>query len=139
MVPPRTLRLPVVVLSLLALAWLAAEARPRRAEPRWELLGERVVSDEADHDTILVTAAEGVFTSLRLRVFERPVEFRRVVVHFRNGEEQELELRSVVPAGGTTRAIDLAGNRRVIHSVEFWYDAQAAASGRAVVRLFGRH
>jgi hypothetical protein len=47
--------------------------------------------------------------------------FERVVVHYGNGQNEELVIRDRIPAGGQTRAIDLPGERRVIESVELWY------------------
>ena len=64
---------------------------------------------------------EGGFRAIQLRVLNGPVRFLRVVVHYGNGADQELSLRALIPAGGTTRAIDLPGDRRIIRSVEFWY------------------
>lgn len=104
----------------------------------WVMLGERTVTDRVDHDLIVVTAARGDFTRIKLTVRRAAVDFHRVVVHFRNGENQEIEMRNTIPAGGETRAIDLRGGERVIRSVEFWYDARTIGGRRAVVRLFGR-
>jgi hypothetical protein len=103
----------------------------------WVLLGQRAVNDRADHDVIVVTAAQGDFTKLKITVQRASVDFHRVVVHFGNGEKQEVELRHTIRAGGESRAIDLEGSDRVIRSVEFWYDANTIRGRRAVVRLFG--
>lgn len=111
---------------------------PRLAQGDWVLLGQRTVTDRADHDVIGVTAARGDFRSIKLTVQRASVDFHRVVVHFGNGTRQDVELRNTIPAGGESRAIDLAGADRVINRVEFWYDANTFRGRRAVVRLFGR-
>jgi len=67
------------------------------------------------------------------------VQFRSMTIHFANGERQEVELRSVIPAGGQSRVIDVEGHDRVIRRVEFTYDSQSVRGRQAVVRLFGRH
>lgn len=103
----------------------------------WVLLGQRAVTDRADHDVIVVSATRGDFTRIKLTVQRAAVDFHRVVVHFGNGGKQEVELRNTIPAGGESRAIDLTGDDRVIRSVEFWYDAKTFRGRRAVVRLFG--
>lgn len=105
--------------------------------PEWALLGQRTVTDRADHDVIPVTAARGDFKSIKLTVQRAAVDFHRVVVHYGNGTKQEIELRNTIPAGGESRAIDLIGTERVINRVEFWYDAKTVRGRRAVVRLFG--
>jgi len=105
--------------------------------PAWVPLGERTVTDRLDHDVIPVTIARGDFTHIKITVQRHGVDFHRVVVHFANGGDQEVEMRQTIPAGGETRAIDLRAGERVIRSVEFWYDARTVGRRRAVVRLFG--
>ena len=107
---------------------------------RWELLGERTVTDRADHDTVKVGGAKGDFTAIKLEVQRRAVGFRRVVIHFRNGDDQKVELRDTIGANGESRVIDIEGRDRVIRSIDFWYDAQSLGrGGRAVVRVLGRN
>lgn len=120
----------------IAVVCLSRAAVAQRGD--WVSLGQRTVTDRADHDQIAVTAARGDFRSIKLTVQRAAVDFHRVVVHFGNGQSQTIELRSTIPAGGESRAIDLEGTDRVIRSVEFWYDAKTVRGRRAVVRLFGR-
>ena len=108
------------------------------AAGNWLLLGERVVSDRLDHDSIAVTAGRGDLTAIKLTVHRRAVDFHRVVVHFANGGDQEVELRATIPAGGESRVIDLVGGDRVIRSIDLWYDARAIRGRQAVVRVHGR-
>jgi hypothetical protein len=116
---------------------LACASTPQ-AKGDWVVLGQRAVTDRVDRDVISVTAARGDFRQVKLKVERASVDFRRVVVHFGNGTNQDLEIRSTIPVGGETRVIDLSGNERVIRSVEFWYDANTQGR-QAVVRLLGRH
>jgi hypothetical protein len=104
------------------------------------MLGERKVDKRSDHDSINVNDSEGSFESVQLRVQNAPVEFEKVVVHYRNGTQQELNMRDEIPAGGTTRTIDLEGsvNERNITHVTFDYETDAEEGSRAVVQLWGR-
>ena len=120
---------------LLPAAVAAVDSAPQGG---WVLLGQRAVSDRADHDVIPVTAARGDFRQIKLAVQRAAVDFHRVVVHYGNGSKQEIQLRNTIPAGGESRSIDLEGADRVIRSVEFWYDAKTIRGRRAVVRLFGQ-
>ena len=120
------------------LALSSGAATPRPGQGDWVLLGQRTVTDRADHDVIAVSGARGDFRSIKLTVQRASVDFHRVVVHYGNGTKQDIELRHTIPAGGETRAIDLSGGDRVIKRVEFWYDANTFRGRRAVVRLFGR-
>lgn len=106
--------------------------------PRWIKLGERKVNYTVDRDEILVTAAEGRFTALKLRVENGGINLHRMVVHFADGSIKEVELRENIPAGGSSRVIDLPGNRRIIHKVVFVYDTKNFSDRKAVVELWGR-
>lgn len=128
----------VCVLALAAGAVSVGYAQ--RGNPQWAVLGERGVTDGADHDVIPVTAARGTFDAIRLAVRNHAVDFQRVVIHFANGDDQNVELRATIPAGGQSRVIDVDGANRVITSIEFWYDAKTRGrGGRALVRALGRH
>ena len=106
----------VAVLAMLV-ATMGAAAQ---TGPRWTRLGTRNVTDRADHDVIVVTAAEGRFNAVQFRVRGHAVDFRRVVIHFANGGDQNVEMRDTIRAGGESRAIDVDGTDRVIRSIEFW-------------------
>jgi len=105
----------------------------------WVVLGERVVNDRIDHDTIAVTGAQGRFSALKVKVMKRPVHFLDMTVTFGDGGTHEVELRSVIPAGGETRVIDLEGGKRIVKKVEFTYEAESIGRGKkSTVRLLGR-
>ncbi|MDX2262222.1 MAG: DUF2541 family protein [Gemmatimonadales bacterium] len=125
-----------VMLTMLVLPLVVGTATAQQGE--WVRLGQRAVTDRADHDKIVVTGARGDFKQIKFEVERGSVDFRRVVVHFASGDDQKLELRNTVPAGGETRAIDLDGKDRVIQSVEFWYDANTRRGRQATVRLLGK-
>ena len=104
----------------------------------WIHLGDKHVDGNADHDKISLGKSEGWFHQLQIRVEDAPVSFQRVVVHFGNGTDEEMQFREVINPGGSTRAMDLRGRRRVIKSVEFWYEKANLGSNRPTVRLYGR-
>ncbi len=105
----------------------------------WEKLGQRRVNYGLDRDEIVVTAREGRFTRLQLRVRRAGLNLHRCVVHYANGDTQALQIREDIRAGGQTRVIDLQGNRRIITKVVFWYDTNNRANRRAILELWGRH
>ncbi|GJM36024.1 MAG: hypothetical protein DHS20C18_50250 [Saprospiraceae bacterium] len=106
---------------------------------RWEKLGQRNVNYGLDRDEVYVTAREGRFTAIKLGVKRSGINMHRCVVHFRNGSSQEIDIRENIPAGGTTRVIDLTGPKRIISKVVFWYDTKNIAARKGVVALWGRH
>ena len=133
----KTLRKPLVFtlfgVVVLGLVTIAA-AGPMHG---WELLGTRAVNDRVDHDAI-AAGHQGTFRSIKIMVQHRPVQFRDAKIHFANGDVQDVALRTVIPAGGESRVIDVEGHDRVIRSVEFWYDAQTRGK-KAVVKVYGKN
>ena len=104
----------------------------------WIHLGDKHVDGHSDHDKISIGSKEGTFRQLQIRVKVAPVIFQRVVVHFGNGADEELEFRDRINAGGQTRPLDLRGSDRVIKSVEFWYEKARWGERRPTVELYGR-
>ncbi|MEL6695562.1 MAG: hypothetical protein AAFP89_04940 [Bacteroidota bacterium] len=106
--------------------------------PRWERLGSRKVNFRLDRDEIPVTVREGVFSGLKLKITGSPINLHRVIVHYRNGQKQSLNVRMNIPRGGETRVLDLKGNKRVIQKVVFYYDTKNLAAGRGTIHLWGK-
>jgi hypothetical protein len=90
---------------------------------RWESLGTAFVDGRNDHDRINVNRRE-TFRAVQLGVKGGAIEFDRVVVHFDNGDDHELQIRDRIDERSRTRMIDLPGDRRRIRSVEFWYSKE---------------
>ena len=135
-----TRKLGLIAMAILFTATAALHAQAVRGAAGWVLLGARTVTDRQDHDTIVVTAARGTFKAIRIEVSGHAVDFHRVVVHFASGDDQRLELRNTIPAGGQSRNIDIDGKERVIRSIDFWYDAKTIGrGGKAIVRVRGQH
>lgn len=107
--------------------------------PKWELLGTRKIDYKLDRDEIPVTRFEGTFKALKVKVKKSGINLHKIVVHYGNGDVQEIETRENIPAGGETRVIDLPGNKRVIQKVVFWYDTNNIAARKGVVQLWGKH
>jgi hypothetical protein len=126
--------------AAVAVVILGSVATQAQRGPNWALLGERNVTDKNEHDTIVVTAGRGSFTAVRFDVMRHAVDFHRAVIHFANGDDQKLDLRATIPAGASSRVIDIEGANRVIKSIDFWYDAKTLGrGGSATIRIMGRH
>jgi hypothetical protein len=139
-----TRRVLLVALACLLLAGLYQSADAQRygrgnGRPGpWIYLGESNVDGNSDHDRIKVGRSDGRFRALQLRVERAPIEFDRVVVHYASGADDEVPVRSRIPAGGSTRPIDLRGGDRAIESVEIWYAKARYGSRKPKLRLYGR-
>ena len=106
---------------------------------KWEKLGTRQVNFKAERDEIAVTAQDGTFSALKLKVNNAGINLTKMIVHFQNGQKQDVNIRQNIPADGESRVIDLKGKKRIIKKVVFYYDTKRRASRRATVVLFGRH
>jgi hypothetical protein len=117
---------------------LNADAQRRfNNRERWDYLGQSNVDGVRDHDSIRVNT-RGAYRAIQLRVQGGEIEFQRVIVHFGNGADSEVEIRDRIRAGGQTRAIDLPGDNRRITSVEFWYGKDHWGRRRPNLKLYGR-
>lgn len=104
----------------------------------WELLGEKKVSRRAEADTIRVGLRDGAFKRLQFKVKGADVDFDRVIVHYENGQNREIAIRSKVRKGGSSRVIDLPGKARAIEKVRFYYDTDGTGRVQASVLLMGK-
>ncbi len=125
-----------LLILLSGLTLMTNAQRRNNNQERWEYLGQSNVDGTRDHDNIRVNA-RGAFQAIQLRVQGGEIEFQRVVVHFENGADSEVELRDRIRAGGQTRAIDLPGDDRRIQSVEVWYGRGNWGRSRPNLRLYG--
>ena len=105
----------------------------------WEKLGAKSVSYKIDKDIISVTAREGKFNAIRLNIKNAPLNMHKCVVHFANGETQNVAMKKNFSRGSKSRVIDLKKGQRIISKVVFWYDTKNYTSRRATVELWGRH
>jgi hypothetical protein len=130
----------IVIGLLVMISGLTLNAGAQRRDngrERWEYLGQSNVDRMRDHDSIRVYA-RGAFRAIQLRVQGGEIEFQRVVVHFGNGADSEVEIRDRIRSGGQTRAIDLPGDDRRINSVEVWYGKGNWGRRRPNLKLYGR-
>src|SRR6266404_3455127 len=130
----KSIRIVGLLLMLFSLT-VASSAQGRRYEGTWQQLGRSYVDGRNDHDRITVNSGES-FRALQLEVRGGAIEFQRVVVHFENGSDHDIEIRDRISSGGRTREIDLPGDRRRIRSVEFWY-SKGGWRSRPYVNLYG--
>ncbi|WP_405206724.1 hypothetical protein [Aquimarina sp. LLG6339-5] len=106
---------------------------------KWEHLGSRTVNYKIDRDVIKVTAKDGAFKKLKVKVTHGSINMHRIVVQYGNGEKQVIQVKKNFKKGGATRVIDLKGNKRIIRDITFFYDTKNLSKNRAKVHVFGKH
>jgi len=133
-------RVSLTLFTLLILTALTVTpALAARGSSKWTPLGSLHVKDRVERDVLHVEKRKGTFEKIRLKAVGSAVQFHSLKIHFENGSIQDVELRSVIPAGKTSRVIDLEGRQRAIEKIVFVYDAQTLKIGKgAKVRVLGR-
>lgn len=113
---------------------------PRAGVPgEWRYLGTVNARFTADHDAIAVQGPYDFFRKIKFKVTGAPINLIRLIVTYDDGGlPEKIDTRFTIPAGGESRVIDLAGNRRKIRSIEFWYDTKGVLQGRANVTVVGQ-
>src|SRR5215467_5295472 len=105
------------------LVFLSAIPLPTQALT-WNFLGNKSIDGSRDHEKIQVRRHDGSLQSILLRVTGDAIFFDRVVVHFQDGNSQELAIGGRIWPGGKAQIISLSGESRVVESVEVWYFKQ---------------
>lgn len=127
-----------MMVGLGSLSFASSDALSKVNQKDWVKLGSRIVNMQADHDEILVTASEGVFTKVRLNILKAPIFLKNMNIVFGNGANKNVVFNKKFPAGSFTRVIDLTGNKRIIKKVKLNYKSVPVGKGKAVVTLFGK-
>ena len=122
----------------LALGLLIIGSMASMSSGLWEHLGTRTVQYGLDHDKIIVTAKEGTFSKIKINV-NGNLNLHKVQVNYRNGSSQVLNTRHHFVRGADSKVLDLKGGKRIIQSLDFWYDTKNRSKRRAVVHVYGRH
>lgn len=107
------------------------------ARPRWRLAGSVQARKSVDRDVVRISA-DRAYSAIKLRVLHAPVEILNLRIQFRNGGARDIEVRQRIEQGGSTRVIDLPGERRFIDSVVFWHKTPLGARERATVEVWIR-
>ncbi|WP_108804137.1 DUF2541 family protein [Aquimarina sp. Aq107] len=127
-----------LILPFLMVLFLVASSFST-AKIKWEHLGSRTVNYKIDRDVIKVTAKDGAFKKLKVKVTNGSINMHRIVVQYGNGEKQVIQVKKNFKKGSATRVIDLKGNKRIIRDITFFYDTKNFSKNRAKVHVFGKH
>ena len=118
---------------------LTAAAAAPTLPAKWKLLGKRTVNYKLDKDQIAVTFKEGRFNAIQFKVKRAGLNMHKCVIHFGNGDTQNVILKKHFKPNSASRVIDLQGKKRVIKKVVFWYDSKNNRPIKSMVQLWGKH
>ncbi len=103
----------------------------------WVLLGSRTVALVSERDSIVVTASQGKFNAIRIQVRDRGVNFESLQIQFGDGQLMDVPVRAFIPAGGSTRVIDLPNPPRYINNITFYYKTRPGTLVPATIEVWG--
>ena len=104
----------------------------------WRNLGTKTVNYRLDKDVLDVQLRDGRFQQLKFVVRGGALNMYKVVVHFENGGQQEIEPRHNFAARSSSRIVDLKGNNRLIEKISFWYDTVNSSNRKAKLTVLGK-
>jgi hypothetical protein len=126
-----------LLVALFVIGFLSAGAGAVSAQ-RWENLGTKDVSAQAEEDEIRVQSFEGQLRRLRFSVADAPVRFYLSRVTYRSGEKHYIPMGSqLVQPGGFTRQYDFKGNDRYVRRIHIFAEAAGAPGRVAKVTAWG--
>lgn len=107
-------------------------------EEGWDLLGEMKVNFVRDRDALEVRNSNK-YTAIRFKIEKRDVRLNDLTVYYVNGDKLSPAVDDVIPAGQTSRVIELAADGKVISKIGFKYRTQGSVlKGRGRVLVFGK-
>ena len=126
-----------VVLALMVFLALVFDTSLYARGLVWNFLSDTHIDGTQDHYRIPVGLRHGPFRAVQLRVSD-PIFIQRLVVHYANGNFDELVIGDRVSPGGGTQVIDLIVEGRALESVELWYFEEHWEHTPRVI-LYGTH
>ena len=134
----KQLLLPVLMLLVMAISACTSSRRSIGIEEGWELLGEEKVNFVRDRDELDVRS-RNQYTALRFIVEEREIRLNDLKITYQNGDQLTPAVDEVIPAGQTSRIIELAAEGKYIDKIEFAYRTTGnVLKGRGKVIILGR-
>ncbi len=138
------MRLAITLFSLLAILFLSfttskhVHLNETSVPERWKFIGDKRVDFRVDRDVIHLGNLKDDFRKLMIKVTDGPVKMLDMKVYFDNGGVQDVQIRTLIPQGGSSRVIDLEGGLRHLSKIEFWYETVGFAKGKARVAVWGK-
>lgn len=135
-------RIPSLLPFLMVLVWAISACTSSRLsigiEEGWELLGEEKVNYVRDRDELDVRS-RNQYTAIRFIVEEREIRLNDLKITYQNGDQLTPAVDETIPAGQTSRIIELAAEGKYIDKIEFAYRTTGnVLKGRGKVIILGR-
>ena len=112
--------------------------KPAAQSGTWEAIGTvKAARMGGDHDMVTVPEPLYHYTKLKFKVTDAPLNIKKMVVTYDNGETQTISNKYEIKKGAESNTIDLKAGSQKLKSVELWYDTQGLAKGKDNVTVMG--
>ena len=128
----------ILILLLVSLSLSNCRSTTTIVEPGWIYIGKSKAGHLRERDVINVHTQD-LLTALRVYVTEKNVVITSMKVHLINGDILQPAIESTIPAGETSRVINLAADGRQLRYVEFRCRSEGSIfQKRGVVQVIGK-
>jgi len=111
------------VISLANVSDAESEISPELMAPfeysSWEFLGSKVINSNKESQTILLTRAFGSMSKIQLRLKCHFIDIDIVMIHFKNGATQEVQLKPN-DLGENFYIINVDGGSQIVKKITVW-------------------
>ncbi len=116
----------------------SSSRRAIAVEEGWDLLSETKANNIRETDVVKITS-RSLYTTLRFKVEKRDIKLSNLKIYFDNGDKLEPLLDYLIPAGQSSKYIEIGKQGRYIDRVEFKYRSVGGLfSKKADILLFGK-
>ncbi len=105
----------------------------------WVHIGTRKVIKKNNSDIIPIQVENGQYRSLRFQLENGNLNFTQVIIGFRDGSKQIVNLRKTILDGEFSKPIGVDLKGRNIESVEYKYDTKGVKVKKAKVKVYGKY
>ncbi len=103
----------------------------------WQSLATLHAGRMGEHDVLDIAGPHSHFKQLKLKVTDAPLNIKKIVVNYDNGEMESFTTRYEIPKNGTSNIIELKQGDYKLKSIEMWYDTKGLLKGKAHVTVMG--
>jgi hypothetical protein len=122
----------------IAPAFKALAQNAATATQNWEAIGTVNASRMGgDHDVLEMPEPYKHYKKLKLQVTGAPLNIKKMVINYENGEAQTITNRYEIKKGGESNIIDVKPGNQKLTSMELWYDTKGILKGKAHVTVMG--
>ena len=104
----------------------------------WTTIGRATVDEGKDKDVFKIEDGPNRFRHLRVKAEKADIEVKHMWVFYEDGDKEELEVKSKIKAGSSSKSLDLKGTEKKIKKVEFTYSSSSKKDKKAIAILEGQ-